>query len=192
VAHGEQRLVWLARSGDREAFSELVSLFETKVYRAAYALTGNEQDAKDLSQETFIRAYKGVCRFRGECSFFTWLYRILINSFNSWLRRKAKVLEAVGDDRLKGTRTDSRDLASSGSQHACEREAVDMAYKALSSLPREQKIVMVMRCLNEMTYKEIAQAMRCSIGTVKSRIHAARVSLRRKLLDESDSHRRRR
>lgn len=185
MANSEERLVWLARSGDREAFSELVLLFESKVYRAAYALAGNEEDARDLSQETFIRAYKGIPRFRGECSFFTWLYRILVNSFRSWLRAKPHLV-AVADDELDGRRANSHEPSSSYPQRASDPASreVDRVYKAISSLPHEQKIAIVMRCLEEMTYREIAVAMRCSIGTVKSRIHAARLSLRRKLLTE--------
>lgn len=193
VADSEQRLVWLAKTGDREAFSELVSLFESKVYRAAYALTGNEDDAKDLSQETFIRAYKGIRRFRGKCSFFTWLYRILLNSFNTWLRKKTRGgAGVVGNDRSNGIAAGCTGPPSTRSELASERETVDRVYRAICSLPHEQRMVMVMRCLEEMTYREIATAMRCSIGTVKSRIHAARLALRDMLLREPDLHRKRR
>ncbi len=183
MADSEQRLVWLARSGDREAFSELVSLFEAKVYRAAYALTGNQEDAKDLSQETFIRAYRGIGRFRGRSSLFTWLYRILLNSYKTSLRSKRRIPEMAGS----GVPAASTNSSSSDSQVASDREAVDRVYKAISSLPHDQKMVIVMRCLEDMTYREIARVMRCSIGTVKSRIHYARLSLRRTLLPEYGS-----
>jgi RNA polymerase sigma-70 factor (ECF subfamily) len=186
VADTEQRLIWLARSGDKEAFSELVALFESRVYRAAYALTGNEQDARDLSQETFISAYRGIGRFRGKSSFFTWLYRILLNTFKSSLRRKKTVREEIsGDERA----ADVTSRSASEWEKASQREIVDRAYKAISSLPHQQRMVIVMRCLEEMTYREIAQAMRCSIGTVKSRIHAARLSLKQQLLGQSEVHR---
>lgn len=187
MADSVNRLVWLARTGDREAFSELVSLFESKVFRAAFALTGNESDAKDLSQETFIRAYKGVSRFRGKSSFFTWLYRILLNTFSSWQRKKARMRVAVAADISDPSANTSRGTPATNSQLASERETVDRMYKAISSLPHEQRMVIVMRCLEEMTYREIASAMQCSIGTVKSRIHAGRLRLRRTLLSESGS-----
>lgn len=183
MAESEQRLVWLARSGDRQAFSELVSLFESKAYRAAYALTGNEDDAQDLCQETFVGAYKGISRFRGKCSFFTWLYRILLNNFNTWLRKKRAMPEVVYNEQCDSFAAHSANLPSSYSQLASDRETVDRAYKAISSLPDEQKMVIVLKCLEGMTYREIASAMRCSIGTVKSRIHAARLSLRKTLID---------
>ncbi len=188
MGDSEKRLVWLARAGDREAFSELVSLFESKVYRAAYALTGNEQDAEDLSQKTFVSAYGAIGRFRGKSSFFTWLYRILLNNFNTWLRKKRRAVEVVGDDGCSRLAADSAGSSPSHWQLASERETVDRVYKAISSLPHEQRMVIVMRCLEDMTYREIAEAMSCSIGTVKSRIHAARLSLRQMLLQESGFH----
>lgn len=184
MGQSEQRLVWLARSGDREAFSELVSLFESRVYRAAYALTGNEEDARDLSQETFVRAYKAIARFRGESSFFTWLYRILLNSFRSSLRKKGGVLEVVSGE-LASESSDTSAGSSSSAEVASGRETADRVYRAISSLPHEQKMALVLHCLEDMTYAEVARAMGCSLGTVKSRIHAARLSLRRQLLGES-------
>lgn len=182
----EQRLVWLAMSGDAEAFSELVSLFESRIYRAAYALAGNEHDARDLSQETFVRAFKAIGRFRRRSSFFTWLYRILLNSFKSSLRKRSRMREVSAGERLKECPIEQPGSSVPGCEQASEREAVDRVYKAISFLPDEQRMAIVMRCLEEMTYREIAQAMRSSIGTVKSRIHAARVALKRMLLRESD------
>ena len=188
MAESEQRLVWLAKTGDTEAFSELVSLFESKVYRAAYALTGNEEDAKDLSQETFVKAYRGIGRFRGKSSFFTWLYRILLNSFNTWLRKRARTVELLENHRRQSVAADFAGSSTSNSQLSSDRESVDRVYRAISSLPHEQRMVIVMRCLEDMTYREIARAMSCSIGTVKSRIHAGRLSLRHKLLQEPEFH----
>lgn len=188
MAESEQRLVWLAKTGDTEAFSELVSLFESKVYRAAYALTGNEEDAKDLSQETFVKAYRGISRFRGKSSFFTWLYRILLNSFNTSLRKRMRTVEVLENHRRQSVAADFAGSSTSNSQLTSDRESVDRVYRAISSLPHEQRMVIVMRCLEDMTYREIARAMSCSIGTVKSRIHAGRLSLRHKLLQEPEFH----
>ena len=188
----EERLVWLAKTGDREAFSELVVLFESKVYRAACALTGNEHDAKDLSQETFVRAFRGIGRFRGKSSFFTWLYRILLNTFKRWARKRCRMSEAVWSAQAGATPGDSHGSSAFFSDAASDRETVDRVYKAITALPDKQKMAIVLHCLEEMTYREIAQAMRCSIGTVKSRIHAARLALKRMLPHESDRHSRER
>lgn len=178
----EERLVWLAKTGDREAFSELVVLFESKVYRAAYALTGNEHDAKDLSQETFVRAFKGIGRFRGKSSFFTWLYRILLNTFKSWVRKRCKMPQASWEALEGAAQGNSGSTSALISSAASQRETVNRTYKAISALPDEQKMAIALHCLEEMTYREIAEVMRCSIGTVKSRIHAGRLALKRQLL----------
>ncbi len=181
----ERRLVWLARAGDREAFSELVSLFESRVYRAACALTGNKDDAADLSQETFIRAFRGIGRFRGRSSFFTWLYRILLNSFKTLMREKRRRPEAPSRNEGNAAVEQRADRSSPDWRVVSHRETVDRVYKEIASLPDEQRIAIVMLCLEGMSYREIAGAMGCSIGTVKSRIHAARLALKEKLLHES-------
>ncbi len=181
----QQRLIWLAKTGDREAFSELVSLFDSKVYRAACALTGNEHDAKDLSQETFVRAFRGVSKFREKSSFFTWLYRILLNVFKSWVKNRRVTVELTETTRATVEAGGCVSRASESSEKAAEHEKVDRVYRAIYSLPADQKMAIVLHALEAMTYIEIAKAMRCSIGTVKSRIHAARVALKRELLREN-------
>ncbi len=185
MGESEEHLVWLARAGDREAFSELVSLFESKVYRAAYALAGNDQDAMDLSQETFIRAFKGIGRFRGRSSFFTWLYRILLNSYRSWMRKRRRIPETVSRDPFAEAETDAAVSTVSDFNQASSRETVEKVYRAISSLPTEQKMAIVLHCLEEMSYRDIACAMNCSMGTVKSRIHTARIAIKEMLFCES-------
>jgi len=187
VGETEHRLIWLATTGDSEAFSELVSLFESKVYRAAYALTGNEHDAADLTQETFLRAFKGIGAFRGRCPFFTWLYRILLNTFKTWLRARSRMPKTVPSGHQNRAPVEEAASSPSGSQLASDRETVDKVYRAISALPDEQRMAVVLHCLEDMSYREIAGAMRCSVGTVKSRIHAARLVLKREVLGESDS-----
>jgi RNA polymerase sigma-70 factor (ECF subfamily) len=186
VANTEERLVWLAKTGDREAFSQLVLLFELKVYRTAYALTGNEHDAKDLSQETFVRAFRGIGRFRGKSSFFTWLYRILLNTYKGWAKRSYRTPEVLLASLRGSASNDLHDTKASSSDAACDREKVDRVYRAIAALPHEQKMAIVLHAIEEMTYREIARAMQCSIGTIKSRIHAARLALKRQLLDEEE------
>lgn len=179
-----QRLIWLAKTGDKEAFSELVLLFESKVYRAAFGLTGNEHDAKDLSQETFVRAFRGMAKFREKSSFFTWLYRILLNVFKSWLKNRRTAME-LHECPGRPAEPDGILRASASCDNPARREDVDRVYKAIYSLPPEQKMAIVLHALESMRYSEIAKAMNCSIGTVKSRIHAARVALKRELLREN-------
>lgn len=185
MSDSPQRLIWLAKTGDKEAFSQLVSLFELKVYRAAFALSGNEHDAKDLSQETFVRAFRGISKFREKSSFFTWLYRILLNVFKSWLKNRRTTVEWLETDSGGEEATGGIQQESASCGNPAEREDVDRVYRAIYSLPPEQKMVIVLHALESMKYCEIAKAMNCSIGTVKSRIHAARVALKRELLREN-------
>ena len=184
MSDSPQRLVWLAKTGDKEAFSELVSLFESKVYRAAFGLTGNEHDAKDLSQETFVRAFRGIAKFREKSSFFTWLYRILLNVFKSWVKSRGEKVE-LPENRGQTTERERVRRETASRDNPAGREDVDRVYKAIYSLPPEQKMAIVLHALESMRYCEIATAMNCSIGTVKSRIHAARVALKRALLREN-------
>ncbi len=182
MVNTEKQLVWLARTGDKEAFSQLVLLFQSKVYRAAYALTGNEHDAKDLSQETFIRAFRGLVRFRAKSSFFTWLYRILLNVFKSSVKSRSREVELLETPGEGAGASGVISRATGSSEMAALRENVDHAYRAIYSLPPEQRMAIVLHALESMTYRQIAKAMGCSIGTVKSRIHGARVALKRELL----------
>lgn len=173
-------LLLRAKSGSEEAFSDLVRRLEGRIYRGALALTANTDDARDLTQETFVRAYLGVGRFREKSSPFTWVYGILLNVFREWLRQNRK-LRVVSLD-AASAKDDARNWSEIEPQAPDvppgeTRETVTLIYRAISRLPGKQRMAIVMRYLEEMSYGEIAGAMRCSVGTVKSQIHDARVRL---------------
>lgn len=177
-------LLLRAKSGSEEAFCDLVRTLEGRIYRGALALTANSHDASDLTQETFIRAYLGLRRFKEKCSPFTWVYGILLNVFKEWLRRKRRFrtesLDAPhGKD--NGSGRSAGELQTHDLPPGETRETVTLIYQAISCLPRKQRMAIVMRCLEQMSYGEIAGAMRCSVGTVKSQIHDARMRLDKKL-----------
>jgi len=177
-------LLLRAKTGSDEAFSAFVRKLEGRIYRGALALTANAHDARDLTQETFIRAYLGLGRFRQESSPSTWLYGILMNAFREWLRQNRRLgtvsinAPSISDGGSQRSQVEpqSHDLPSGET-----RQTVTLIYRAISHLPRKQRMAIVMRCLEQMSYGQIAEAMRCSVGTVKSQIHDARVRLDKEL-----------
>lgn len=183
----EEELISLlrrAKTGSEEAFSDLVRRVDGRIYRGALALTANSHDARDLTQETFIRAYLGLPRFKEKSSPLTWLYGILLNVFREWLRHNKR----LGTESLnKPSGNDSVSGRNKIEPQTCDpppgetRETVTLIYRAISRLPRKQRMAIVMRCLEQMSYGEIAEAMRCSVGTVKSQIHDARIRLDKEL-----------
>lgn len=169
--------------GDYLVFEELVSRYYKKIFTAAMALTANEEDSRDLTQETFVGAYKGFNRFQGKSSFYTWLYRIFLNQYFKYLRTKKKQktqsleYEAGGE---KFTREIS-DLTYSPVKTAEEKEKKDVIWDAIGTLPEDMKVVVVMRYLEEMSCEEIAKSLNCPLGTVKSRLFNARALLKERL-----------
>lgn len=177
-------LLLRAKGGSEEAFSDLVRRLDGRIYRGALALTANPHDARDLTQETFIRAYLGVGRFREKSSPFTWLYGILLNVFREWLRHNRKLrTESLDALSAKGNvpGPSQVELQSVELPPGETRETVTVIYRAISRLPRKQRMAIVLRSLEQMSYGEIAEAMRCSVGTVKSQIHDARIRLDKEL-----------
>ena len=166
-----------AQAGDPEAVADLVHRHQTAIFNFALAMTGNAADAEDLAQETFIRAFRGLGRFRGDSSFKNWLYRIASNAartlHGSRLRR-APVWEA----RVESDEVGERHLAAgddSVERQAIRRQAID---RALAALPVDLRTAVVLHDVEGLEYHEIAEAMDIPIGTVMSRIFRARRRLR--------------
>ena len=184
----ELQLVARAQSGDTAAFSELVTRYRTRAFSMIYNMVRNEQDAWDLAQEGFFKAWKSIGRFRGQSSFFTWLYRILMNVTIDWTRRKQIEAGTEFDDSVglrniePGSVTTPRGelepIAKLSDQEI--RQRIDAAIAKLSP---EHRQVIVLREIEGLEYQEIADAMDCSIGTVMSRLFYARKKLQSMLKD---------
>ncbi len=172
-------LVELARSGDREAFDRLVRVTHSDAYALALRLTGSTEDARDVVQEAYLRAYKGVGRFRGEAQFSTWLYRIVANCSTTHLnlRRRHRHDHLGAYDDVVDTRPD-HDPALQGDL-AELRERLDTA---ISDLPVRLRSVVVLRDLYDLPHEAIAAELGISVTAAKVRLHRARRRLREQVL----------
>jgi RNA polymerase sigma-70 factor (ECF subfamily) len=187
---GPEDLELVARSqaGETQAFNELVTRYRSRAYAMIYNMVRNDQDAWDLAQDGFVKAWKSIGRFRGESSFYTWLYRILMNVAIDALRRKQIEGGTEFDDAyaLKGVEAGAATAPKNEMQPAARlsdkevRERIDAAIQKLSP---EHRAVITLRELDGMEYQEIAEAIGCSIGTVMSRLFYARKKLQNMLRD---------
>ena len=185
----ERELVRRCQAGQSEAFDELVIRYRTRVFAMIYNMVHNEQDAWDLAQESFVKAWKSIKRFRGHSSFYTWIYRIVMNVTIDWLRKKQiKAGGAEFDDavQMKDIDPASRTVPKADPlphermEHAEVRARIDRAIKQLSP---EHRAVILMKEIEGMQYHEIAETLGCSIGTVMSRLFYARKKLQHLLRD---------
>ena len=176
-AGGETALVARLRSGEPRAFEELVISHQHRVFGVALRMLGNAAEAEEVAQETFLRAHRAVAAFRGDAKLSTWLYgiasRLCLNRLGTGERRMTRGGEKeLG--RLTATAPDpAADL---------ERSEVEQAlHRAIAELPEERRIVVVLRDLEGLSYEDIAAALDLELGTVRSRLHRARMDLKDKL-----------
>jgi len=185
----ELDLVKRCQAGDTEAFDELVTRYRTRVFGMIYNMVHNEQDAWDLAQDSFLKAWKSIGRFRGQSSFYTWIYRIVMNVTIDWLRKKKiKGGDAEFDDAIQLREIDpaSKTVPKTGAlpHQAMERDEIrGRIEKAIGQLSPEHRAVILMKEMDDMQYHEIAEALGCSIGTVMSRLFYARKKLQSLLRD---------
>ncbi len=173
----DDALVAAARNGDMRAFEELVARHRDKIYARAYSMMRSEDEAIDLSQEAWVKAWQRLQQFQGESSFATWVTRIVINLCLDQLRKlkrqRSESLEAL-DEESGGVERQMPVLVvnpTEGLERAELRQRID---QALTQLSHEHRTVLVLHEFEEMEYKEIAKVMGCSIGTVMSRLFYAR------------------
>lgn len=180
----EQELTARARRGDQEAFAQLVQDNQRRVYGLALRMTQNPEDAMDLAQETFLRAWSALPNFRGSASFSTWVYRLAYNTAIDFLRKSSlrrDVSVPLGEQvpEVADTRSDP--------QGELERREVRAALeRGLAQLPEHYRTVLVMRELSGLSYQEIAQVLKLDLGTVKSRLARARGELRKILREDGN------
>jgi RNA polymerase sigma-70 factor, ECF subfamily len=185
----ELDLVKRCQAGDTEAFGELVTRYRTRVFSMIYNMVHSEQDAWDLAQDSFLKAWKSIKRFRGRSSFYTWIYRIVMNVTIDWLRKKqVKGGGAEFDDAIQLREVDpaSKTVPKTDAlpYETMERSEIRARIdKAIAQLSPEQRAVILMKEIEEMQYHEIAEALGCSIGTVMSRLFYARKKLQNLLRD---------
>ena len=184
--------VTAAKAGDRKAFEQLVRATCAETYTLAYRLTGNGEDAHDVMQEAYLRAWKGLKRYRGDAAFTTWLYRITANCASTHLARRSRDRhESLGeDDVVPDERPEADPQSRLGA--ADDRERLQVA---LQSLPSEMRAVVVLRDVYDLPHEAIAAELGISEGAAKVRLHRARRKLRERLFplrgeenEERDAH----
>jgi RNA polymerase sigma-70 factor (ECF subfamily) len=182
-------LVKKAQEGDSTAFDELVGRYRNRIFGMIYNMVHNEQDAWDLAQDSFLKAWKSIARFRGQSSFYTWLYRIVMNvTIDSLRKKQIKGAGAEFDDAIQWQEIDP---ASRTVPHADALPHEQMEHKeirgridaAIAQLSPEHRAVILMKEIEGMQYNEIAESLGCSIGTVMSRLFYARKKLQTLLRD---------
>ena len=186
----EARLISRLRARDLTAFEELVALFERPVYSLCFRLLGDPEEARDATQETFLKVYRGLGGFRGEAGLKTWIYRIAINQAMNqkrwWRRRKREETISLDITRGQSDTTIGNLLPGHGSSpeaQAISSERERNVMRALGEIKEEYRIALMLREIEELSYEEIAQTLSISIGTVKSRIARGREELRRRIKD---------
>jgi len=170
----DQEAILACQRGDKEAFDKLVERYQRDVYRVCFRYVNNHQDASDMAQEAFLKAYRAIGRFRGESSFSTWIYRIAINTclnFRAARKPQAEDVTEALEDRSPG----ALDGVLSDERSKVVREAV-------SRLPERQRATLILKVYHELSHEEVAKALGSSVGTVKANLFHALSNLR-KLLD---------
>ena len=159
-----------SQAGDTEAFGELVSKYSTKIFTMVYCILGDENDAWDLAQEGFLKAWRSIHRFEARSSFYTWLYSITMNLTIDSLRRKGRRQEVELDDAMPSFLP--------GPRVNCERAEIrEQVNAALAQLSPEHRAVVVLKEIEDMQYREIAEVLNVSMGTVMSRLFYGRKRL---------------
>ena len=178
----EWELVQRAKQGDEKSFAALVEQNQGRIYNLALRMTGNPDDALELSQEAFLNAWKGLGKFQGDSSFATWLYRLTSNVCIDFLRREkrrsALSMTISLDDEEEARQAELPDERFSHHVEAERRERQETLRAGLSTLSAEHRRVLILRELEGLSYGEIAQVLGLEEGTVKSRIARARLALR--------------
>jgi len=182
VEQTDADLVRQTLCGDTAAYNALVVRYQRQVYNLAYRMLGNAEDAGDLVQETFLRAYGALASFRQDASFLTWLYKIASNLCIDQLRsRKAKGALSLDVEREEGREPAAADRQCAPEDAAIRDAVQEVVQRAILNLPEKYRVVIVMRHLQDMSVEEIARALDLPTGTVKTHLFRAREMLRGRL-----------
>ena len=178
----DARLIERLKRGDREAFDGIVLRYRKDVYRIAFRMTANHDDADDVAQETFVRAYRALGSFRGDASLKTWLFRIAMNlSINVGRRRQSSRTEERDLDRMPAPPATPASPDAGGERRLIAGEEAARVRAAVGSLPPRQRQVVLLRMYEELAFHEIAEVLECPIGTAKANFFHAMNNLRKAL-----------
>lgn len=178
----DEELVAHSIGGDAESFNQLIVRWERPIYALAYRVIGREEDARDVCQETFLRAFRALNGFRGQSKFSSWLYRIALNLCRDWIRRERRtpVVQAPeGVDLIQ--LVSAREPSESIEDLVSRRDMSRLVARAMATLPEEQRTAIILKEYHGLTFQEIATLIDCPLSTVKTRLYQGLSVLRREL-----------
>jgi RNA polymerase sigma-70 factor (ECF subfamily) len=178
----DEELVARSIRGDNDSFNELIMRWERPIFALAYRTIGREEDARDVCQETFLRAFRALPAFRGQSKFSSWLYRIALNLCRDWMRRERRtpVVQAPEDIDLMELAA-AAEPAESIEDLVARKDLTRAVERAMAKLPEEQRTAIVLKEYHGLTFQEIAELVGCPLSTVKTRLYQGLTVLRREL-----------
>jgi RNA polymerase sigma-70 factor (ECF subfamily) len=178
----DEELVTRSRGGDLDSFNQLVLRWERPIYALAYRVIGREDDARDVAQETFLRAFRALSGFKGQAKFSSWLYRITLNLCRDWIRRERRAPVTQAPEGVDLIELASESEPSESIEELVSRRELGRAVaKAMSLLPEEQRTAIILKEYHGLTFQEIADLLDCPLSTVKTRLYQGLTVLRRHL-----------
>ena len=179
----DEELVARSIGGDADSFNELILRWERPIYALAYRTIGREEDARDVCQETFLRAFRALPGFRGQAKFSSWLYRIALNLCRDWIRRerRAPLVQPPEDGDLMELAA-AAEPAESIEDLVARKDLARSVERAMALLPEEQRTAIVLKEFHGLTFQEIADLAGCPLSTVKTRLYQGLTVLRRELV----------
>jgi len=190
LSEEDEKLLKRAKDGDAEAFEELVTVYYKTVFNIALRMLSNTEDASDLTQEVFIKIFKSIGTFEGKSSFKTWIYRITTNLCLDEFRTRKKMKVVSFDEQIENKNEESSlkltDTGISPETKLLNSELKETLNQAIMELPKDLRLAVVLRDVQNFSYEEISLALKCPQGTVKSRINRARQQLRKNLSKKTE------
>jgi RNA polymerase sigma-70 factor (ECF subfamily) len=182
VAKPDQELIAECLLGQTQAFGDLVTRYQNRLYNTLVNVLGSAEDARDVAQEAFVNAFQKLSSFRGQSAFYSWLFRIALNAAVSQQRKQTRVTVSIEAAREQSGLEPADPRPETIPDHSLESIERQTAVRtALAQLPEEFRTVLVLKEMDDLKYEEIAEIVGCPIGTVRSRIHRARAELRNRL-----------
>ena len=180
----DEELVARSRGGDLDSFNQLVLRWERPIYALAYRVIGREEDARDVAQETFLRAFRALGGFKGQAKFSSWLYRITLNLCRDWIRRERRTPVAQAPEGVDLIELAGEVDATETVEDLVSRKELGRAVaRVMSSLPEEQRTAIILKEYHGLTFQEIADLLDCPLSTVKTRLYQGLSVLRKQLHD---------
>ncbi len=184
--HEETEMISRCQQGDREALKEIFDKYHKKVYRIAYGVVRHREEALDIVQEVFIKLFRSIKNFKGKSHFYTYLYRMVMNTAIDHARKTGKHFISSLDE--EGSFEPSDELEKGPERILLQKELEERVKWAMDKLPAEQRATLIFRDVEGLSYQEMAEAMGCSIGTVMSRLHYGRKRIQELLKDYVELH----